>query len=204
MEFEYSADRIVFDRELSPLDEFTLAFTELLDKTGTGYVLMSGYVAILFGRSRSSEDVDMFLERMDYGRFEKLWHALQERFICITTDSPRDAYEEYLKDGLALRFSAPDVFIPNMEVKFPKTAIDSMSMERRLTVVLNGRTLFISPIETQIAFKVSLGSEKDFEDARHLYKVFSKHLDRDELRLAIRNLHIEQDFIKYIDDDFME
>lgn len=35
------------------------------------YVLISGYVSILFGRNRSSEDIDMIVEKLDYEKFKE-------------------------------------------------------------------------------------------------------------------------------------
>jgi hypothetical protein len=56
MEIEFKDDQIIFDRELSLLDSFVLSFTEHLQTNNIKYVIISGYVAILFGRSRMSED----------------------------------------------------------------------------------------------------------------------------------------------------
>jgi len=51
--------------------------------------LISGYVAILFGRSRASEDIDIFIEKLSYDRFLELWKALDEKFECLNTTKPK-------------------------------------------------------------------------------------------------------------------
>ena len=53
---------IRLDRELSELDKLVLAFVRILEKH-VPYVLVSGYVAILFGRARGTEDVDFLLRQ---------------------------------------------------------------------------------------------------------------------------------------------
>ena len=58
-----NARTIQLDRELSDLDIFVLDFVKVLEQH-VHYVLISGYVAILFGRSRTTEDVDMFIEQL--------------------------------------------------------------------------------------------------------------------------------------------
>ena len=58
---DYSNETIRFNKELGNLDEFVVDFTSILMKEGIDYVLMSGYVAILFGRNRESEDIDIFI-----------------------------------------------------------------------------------------------------------------------------------------------
>ena len=53
---------IELDRELSDLDKFTLNFVRILSKYAK-YVVVSGYVSILFGRARSSEDIDIRMKQ---------------------------------------------------------------------------------------------------------------------------------------------
>jgi len=59
---------IKIDREISDLDNFTLDFIKILEKN-TDYVIVSGYVAILLGRARASEDVDVIIPKIDFPKF---------------------------------------------------------------------------------------------------------------------------------------
>ena len=68
MEFEFSENKIKFEREPSNLDKLVIKFAGILDRLEIEYVIVSGYIAILFGRSRNTENVDLFVEEM---RFEK-------------------------------------------------------------------------------------------------------------------------------------
>lgn len=177
MEIKYNKSSIEFEKELNDLDEFVIDFIEILNELNINYVIVSGYVSILFGRSRSSEDVDMFIEKIDLNTFKILWEKLYNGFECVNTENPVSAYHEYLNVNERIRFSRKNKFVPNMEIKFPKLTIDEWALKNRKEVILNGKTLYISPIELQIAYKLSLGSEKDIEDARHLYKLFKDKLD---------------------------
>lgn len=52
-------DNLVLDgRYLSKLDHFVCDVLDILTRYST-YVIVSGYVAILFGRTRSTEDVNV-------------------------------------------------------------------------------------------------------------------------------------------------
>lgn len=62
MEF-LSNKTIKIDRELSELDVFTIDFIKIL-KNYSDYVIVSGYVSILLGRARSSEDIDVIIPKM--------------------------------------------------------------------------------------------------------------------------------------------
>ncbi|MBI5553117.1 MAG: hypothetical protein HY917_00055 [Candidatus Diapherotrites archaeon] len=199
MEFEFSKNRIVFERELSYLDRLVIQFTRILDQTGVEYVIISGYIAILFGRSRNTEDVDLFMGEMPFGKFRRLWEKLeQEGFECINASGPQNAYEDYLKDQLAIRFAVKGTFEPNFEVKFPKTKYNRYSLNHKIEVILNKQKLMTSELELQIAFKLHLGSGKDFEDARHLYRIFGEKLNKELLQEHITELNVEKEAEKIL------
>lgn len=56
---------------------------------------------------------------------------------------------------------------------------------------MGSEELFISPFELQIAYKLYLGSEKDFEETLHFYELFKEELDRDKLEKYCRELEVE-------------
>ena len=106
-------EAIILEKELNQLDELVLDFTKILDEQEIRYCLISGYVVILFGRGRSTEDVDLFIEEIDRDRFLTLWNEVAKEFECIITSDPEDAFRNYLREGLAIRFSAKGKYIPN-------------------------------------------------------------------------------------------
>lgn len=198
MEIEYSDKEINFEKELNSLDKFTINFTSILNKLKINYVVVSGYVSILFGRNRSSEDIDLIIEKISYDKFIELWRELEKDFECVITENCNTAYQEYLAEGYSMRFSEKGKFVPNMEIKFPKTEIDQFTLDNKLKVLLNNNFLFISKIEVQIPFKLFLGSEKDLEDAKYLYEIFKDKLDINLLKEFNRKLNIEDKFDKYL------
>ncbi|MDO8633881.1 MAG: hypothetical protein Q7K34_01150 [archaeon] len=193
MEFEYSKTQIKFERELSNLDKLVLRFTSILDRQKIKYAIISGYVAILFGRSRETEDIDLFIEEIPFEKFEQLWKELyNDIFECINAPDAKEAYFEYLKNQTAIRFARRGTFIWNFEIKFPKTKYNKYSLNHQVEVLLNNNKIMTSEMELQIAFKLSLGSDKDFEDARHLYNIFKEHLDTDLLKNQISELGVQK------------
>ena len=52
MEIGFSKNKIEFKKELNALDRLTIQFTSIINGLKIKHVLVSGYVAILFGRSR--------------------------------------------------------------------------------------------------------------------------------------------------------
>ncbi len=190
MEIEFKDDKILFSRELSILDRFVLDFTENLASNNIKYVIISGYVAILFGRSRMSEDVDILIEHIPFEKFLKFWSKIDKNYECLNTSNSFDAYNDYLENHLAIRLANKGTFIPNIELKFIKNDLDLYSLEHRKQVKLAEGSLYISPLELQIPYKLFLGSEKDIEDARFLFRLFKENLDIRMLKMLLTKLKI--------------
>lgn len=188
MEF-ISNNNIIIQRELSDLDLFTINFVRILRKQ-TLYVVVSGYVAILLGRSRASEDVDIIIPRLTREVFEKLVVDLKkDDFYCLQVDDINEMYE-YLTNNFALRFAKNKTVIPNIELKFAKNNIDAISLQNTVTIKLNDEEIITSAFELQIAFKEEvLKSPKDIEDARHIRTVAQEHLNIALLNEYKRMLH---------------
>ncbi len=191
MEIDLKSGVIIIDRVPSTLDKLVLRFTSTLEKLGVDYVIVSGYVALLFGRSRQTEDVDLFVEDMSYDKFLQLWDKLGKGgFESMTTNEPNDGYNNYLKSGLSLRFAEKGRIEPNFEVKFPKTDLNHYSLANKIRVHTPSGSLWTSKIELQIAFKLYLGSEKDIEDAIHLWHIFKGKIDKEVFMGFARRLKV--------------
>jgi len=188
---EYSRDKkeIKSDRKLSELDKFVLDFVSILDN----YVIVSGYVSILFGRSRATEDIDLLIPSMDEDKFTKLWRKIYgANFECLNTYKIEEAFD--MLNEHAIRFAKKGEAIPNIEFKIIKNDVDKYSFDNKINAVLKGGNLYISPIEMQIAYKLFLGSEKDIEDAKHLYVLFEEKLNKEELLNIIKEFKVEEKF----------
>jgi len=169
-----------------------LRFVKILDKTGIDYVIISGYIAILFGRSRNTEDVDLFIGEMPFEKFNALWNELdREGFECINAFSPKSAYNDFLIEMMAPRFAIKGTWEPNFEVKFPKSDLNKYSLKNKIIVEINGERLNTSKMELQIAFKLYLGSDKDIEDAIHLWQIFKGMLNMELFNGFVKRLDVE-------------
>ncbi|MDI6737809.1 MAG: hypothetical protein QME12_04815 [Nanoarchaeota archaeon] len=71
-----SENIIEINRELSDLDLFAIDFIKVLKKH-TRYVIISGYVSILLGRARASEDIDIIIPKMRIPDFLQLFSERQ-------------------------------------------------------------------------------------------------------------------------------
>ena len=186
-------------KELNDLDKLVVDFVRILDRNKVKYVLVSGYVSILFGRSRSSEDIDIIVKKLPKRRFAVLWDDLLKYFECLVPDNFESAYDKYLMKQTSIRFSRKDQPIPNIEFMFPKAEdLDNWVLKNGKQVRLNRQILKISPIELQIAYKLFLGSGKDIEDARHLYQLFKENLNQKLLSEFLLKLDKKGLFNRYL------
>lgn len=186
MEYDAEKKEIYTRKVLNELDKFTIDFVKVLEKF-TDYVIVSGYVSILLGRTRASEDVDMLVPETDFETFNKIFVELSDNgFECLNTSVSREAFS--MLDNQTIAFSKIGMPVPHMEFKKITNEIQKEAIDGKLKVIIgnDGTFLYISPLELQIAYKLSLisqgnfeeiSSDKDFEDAKHIYEVFRDVID---------------------------
>ena len=174
-------DNIVSDRNL--LNKFVTDFVRVLDEHKIEYIIVSGFVAISHGRSRGTEDIDVIIEKLSKDRFFELNNSLiSAGFECLQGKNSLDLYEDYLSDFLSIRYVYKGSFVPEMELKFAKDALDEYQLEKKVKLPLTKLPFWFSNIETNIAFKEELlKSPKDIDDSRHLRIIYSNKLDQKEI-----------------------
>jgi hypothetical protein len=96
---------------------------------------------------------------------------------------------DLLEENLSPRIAREEEIIPNFELAYPQDKYDRKSLNKRLKAKLESSEIYISPLELQIAYKLYLGSQKDFEDAKHLYYLFREKLNEQELRKYAEELN---------------
>ncbi len=165
------------NRELTELDKFAIVFTKCLEKTKIRYCVVSGFVAIALGRSRGTEDIDVIAEKIHFTKFEELWNCVSPKLECINASGAREAFDDYLEEGLSLRFSEENEPVPNIEFKFSQNAVQEYAIANPRTLEIGGASFKIGPLEQQVAYKLLLGSENDLEDARFIFRLLEDKLD---------------------------
>lgn len=189
MKYDSLKKELILNKEINNLDRFVLSFVDLLDK----YVIVSGYVSILLGRSRATEDIDLLIPNMVYEKFEKLWESIKKAgFECINTSKVKEAFDMW--DDHAIRFCRKGKVIPNMEFKKITNENHKYSFDNKIKVIVGKDIFLIAPLEMQIAYKLYLGSQKDLEDAKHLYDAFLEDLNINETSKWIEKFKVGKGF----------
>ena len=173
-------ERGVSDKNI--LDKFAEEVCEIIDKH-VKYIVVLGYVAISHGRFRTTEDIDMIIEKISFEKFSKMHNELIEnKFECLQSSKSEEIYE-YLDKGDSIRYVRQGTFLPpEMEIKFSKDELDELQLKTRKRLELTGLNIWFSSIEINIAFKEEyLKSEKDVEDAKHLRKIYQGEISESEI-----------------------
>ncbi|QPV63412.1 hypothetical protein I7X12_01890 [Halosimplex litoreum] len=192
---EFTDDGVVIDKPLSELDELVVDVVDTLERVGVDYVVVSGYVAVLFGRSRATEDIDVITERFDERVATRLSDELRERGYWGSA-MPLDSLFETLSDDLPLRVAEHGHRVPNVELKFASDEYDRTSLRNTIQVSLRGTEITVGSLEFQIAYKLSMGAQKDFEDALYLYEVAGNSLNTRQLEGYVETLGVEEEYDK--------
>lgn len=191
-----SDDTLTVSRALSELDKDVIEFTRILEVCDVAYVIVSGYVAILTGRSRSTEDIDIILERLSKTETEQLVTELEDQGYWGMA-MPLDEMYSMLSEGNRIRIAAEGEMYPNFETWFVSNDVEREALSNPLTAEFGEGEIEISPIELQITYKLRLAqvadslSGKDFEDALHLYLTFEERLNTEELERYVTELGVE-------------
>lgn len=190
---EFRDGTLVIDKSPNDLDSLVLDVVDVLDEVGIEHSIVSGYVAVLLGRSRATEDIDVVTERFDEATADELADELSDAGYWGAA-MPLDGMYETLDDDLPVRVAEEGHRVPNVELKFAVDEYDRTSLERTVTVRLGDEELTIGSLELQIAYKLGMGAEKDFEDALYLYRMLEPNLNTRELEEYVEKLDVNEEY----------
>ena len=177
-------------KPLTELDEFAISIIKIICRHAK-YAVVSGYVAILLGRSRVSEDIDLFIEEISFKKFKQLFSDLEKNeFWFVNGDDATELYS-ILKDNSSIRIAVHGRGVPNVEIKFPSEETDFYSLNNTFRIILGKNEIIAGSLELNIAYKLRLGSQKDIEDAIHMFEVSKEHLNMETLSYFIKKLKME-------------
>ena len=184
---------LLVEREPNQLDELAIDFSKILDRFGIEHVYIAGYVSILAGRARSTEDIDILIEVIDEETAGELAETLDEEGFWGAA-MPLTSMYEMLSNGDNIWVAPDDQVTPHLELKFARDEFDRASLENAIEARIADETIPIGPLELQVAYKLHLGAQKDIEDAIHLYILFEQSLSTARLKEWVTRLGVEDEY----------
>lgn len=195
---ELTARGLVVDRAPNRLDGLAADFSAILSRLDIDHAFVAGYVSILAGRSRSTEDIDVFVERCSADRIERLVSELESEGYWGPAMPLSEMYDN-LANGTNIWVAPDGEMTPHVEMKFPGDEFDEASLRNAIDAHVGDATVPIGPVELQIAYKLALGGRTDLEDAAHLYTVFGESLSTDRLETWVERLDVEDRYERLTD-----
>lgn len=186
-------DELVVERSANELDELAIAFSEMLSQLDIDHVFIAGYVAILTGRARATDDIDVLIERLPESDIGDLVETLEANDYWGPAMPLEEMYDN-LSSDTNIWVAPDDQMTPHLEVKFPTDEFDRASLAHAIDAHIADATIPIGPLELQIAYKLYLGSRTDFEDAAHLYTLFRESLRAERLESWVEKLDVEEQY----------
>lgn len=186
---ELTEQGLFIDREPNELDTLAIEFSTLLDRLDIDHVFVAGYVAILAGRSRSTEDIDVILERCAEETISELASVLSREGFWGAS-MPLDSLFDVLDSSSHAWVARDGDMNPRLDLLFPTDEYDRASLRGSIPAHIDDATVPIGPIELQIAYKLSLEGRTDHEDAAHLYVYFSETLSTERLEHWVNELDV--------------
>jgi len=190
---EFTEEGVVIDKPPSDLDRLILDVSAVLDSLDIEHAVVSCYVAVLFGRSRATEDIDVITERFGEETATALATELRNAGYWGSA-MPLSDLHETLRDDLPVRIAEDGHRVPNVELTFATDRDDRISLENAITVTLDGEPLRVGSLEFQIAYKLDMGAQKDYEDALYLHEVAGSNLNRTALEQYVTELGVENEY----------
>lgn len=190
---------IILQKNLNELDKFAIKSAEIIQKF-FDYAIVGGYVSILFGRARITEDIDIYISSSNFSLeiMRNFYDTIHKKNLwCFNAINYVDGFN-LLKEGFGIRISEKNKVIPNAEVKLAKKPLDFVSIREHIKVKLNEFELLIGPLELNIAYKLYLGSQKDFEDALYLFCIFNEKLDFGKIKSFCKELNVKDEIIERV------
>lgn len=182
---------LVVEREPNDLDTLAIRCSSIFDEIGIKHVYVAGYVAILTGRSRATKDIDVLFERHEDDTIEQLASRLDDEGLWGPA-MPLDTMPEMLEDNIWI--ARDGEMVPHLEAKFVSDEFDRESLQNAIIARIAGAELPIGPLELQIAYKLWMRGETDFEDAIHLFTLFGESLRTYELEAWVEALGVEDEY----------
>lgn len=188
-----SDDQLHVGREPNDLDDLAIEFSAILADLEIEHVFVAGYLAILTGRTRMTEDIDVIVEPLTESEVASLVEALDANDFWGPA-MPLDEMYGNLDAGTNSWVAPDGQTTPHLEVKFPTDEYDEASLKNAIDAHVGDAVLPIGPLELQIAYKLRLGTRTDFEDAAHLYALFRESLRTTRLETWVEKLEVTDEY----------
>lgn len=170
---------------------FVKLVTETLELTKVSYVIVGGLVTIIYGRPRTTMDIDIIISQSD--NFNILEKTFKANGFDITENEIKIALEESSHCSIFHDKYPYRIDLQGIYSRLDKIAFDNKEKRKAL-----GISLMIEKIEDAIIGKLVYGSQQDLEDAKSIFENQKEKIDLNYLNNYAKELGVSDKLKKLI------
>ncbi|MFX0066461.1 MAG: DUF6036 family nucleotidyltransferase [Candidatus Hermodarchaeota archaeon] len=158
------------------------------------YVLIGGLAATIFGRPRTTLDVDIIIEH-DQGKIQKLQEQLKNNGFIFGENEIQIALQERSHCSIFLKD-----FPYRIDLKGIYSSLDERSMQNRIKEIILNETVFVEKPEDLIIEKLVYGSQLDLEDVKAIILRQGDKLDLEYVRYFAVKEQVEDELNQILEE----
>ena len=139
--------------------KFTASCIRALDKSELDYVLIGGVIVSIYGRPRSTMDIDIIIE-MNTEKIKNLEENLRKESLLVGENEIINA----LLDGSHCSVFDNETIL-RLDIKTPTRKLEEEALQNKRNMKVFGEDTFIQIPEEIIIAKLLYASDQDIEDA---------------------------------------
>ena len=174
------------------LEEFFELVIQSLKETGIQYVVVGGIASIVWGRPRTTNDVDVII-KATHLEIQSLAAFLEKKgFVYGTKDIAVALKEKSIATILHQDFPY------KIDIQGVYEPLDERSLSNRLSLKIFNQEAYIEKPEDLIIAKLRYGSSMDFEDTKAILIRQNEKLDYEYLENMVKLESLEEDYQKLL------
>jgi len=172
--------------------DFVKLVTETLELAKVSYVIVGGLVTIIYGRPRTTMDIDIIISQKD--NFKILEKTFKANGFDIAENEIKIALEETSHCTIF-----HDTYPYRIDLQGIYSGLDKIAFDNKEKRKALGISLMIEKIEDAIIGKLVYGSQQDLEDAKSILENQKEKIDLKYLNNYAKELGLSDKLRKLID-----
>ncbi len=175
------------------IEESLLTVTQYFDVHKVPYVVVGGFAAIVWGRVRTTYDIDIIVDHKKL-EIKAFTHFLKSKGLSATEYDINQAFHE-LSHSSIIVMEKP---FYRIDLKGVYSEEDKEAISMAKIIKYKGQSIRFGSPENLIAHKLKYGSDRDLEDAVVVYLAQKSSLNMNYLKLLCERLEVTDKLEKLI------
>ena len=166
-------------------EEMLLCVSKYFNSNKIPYAVVGGFSAIVWGRGRSTYDIDIIIDNKNLN-IKEFVSFLRSNKLSTSVFDLQEAFKELSHATI----HTTDSSIYRIDLRGIYSSLDRETIETSRKIVFKGQKIQFGSPETLIAHKLHYGSDRDIEDALVVFIAQERLLDLDYLVLLSSKLGV--------------